>query len=68
MTPNTQVKPPKPPKPSKPVNSYCVKIPKELWESLEAARKARLHNKTAAVLTMAELYLKQSQTMAHDHG
>lgn len=41
-------------------NCYCVKIPVALFEALEKRRKELRHNKTAAVVTMAEAYLKDA--------
>lgn len=36
---------------------YLVKIPSDLYEALDKARIANRHNKTAAIVTMAELYI-----------
>ncbi len=40
-------------------NCYCVKIPVELYEQMDAKRIANRHNKTAAVVTMIEAYLQE---------
>jgi len=41
---------------------YFVKVPTGLLKKVEAKRKKRMHNKTAAVLTMIDLYLQSENT------